>query len=227
MLIAIPDVLDRDGLARLRGIIDAAEWVDGNVTSGYQSALAKRNTQLPEGSAAAQEAGTMILEALSRNPLFIAAALPLKIYPPLFNSYAGGETFGVHIDSAVRIRPGTDWRVRTDLSATLFLEDPDAYDGGELTIEGQFGAQAAKLPAGHMILYPSSSLHRVEPVTRGRRVASFFWIQSMIRDTEARRTLFEMDTAIQAIAQDRGHDDPAIIQLTGVYHNLLRRWADS
>jgi PKHD-type hydroxylase len=213
-------------VARLRALIDPAEWIDGNATSGHQSALAKRNTQLPEGSAVAEEAGALILQALSRNPLFIAAALPLKIYPPLFNSYEGGEAFGVHVDSAIRIRPGSDWRVRTDLSATLFLEDPEAYDGGELTIEGQFGAQAVKLPAGHMILYPSSSLHRVEPVTRGRRVASFFWIQSMIRDTEGRRALFEMDTAIQTLAQDRGQDDPAIIQLTGVYHNLLRRWAE-
>jgi PKHD-type hydroxylase len=226
MLIAIPDVLDQAGVTRLRALIDPAEWIDGNATSGHQSALAKRNTQLPEDSAAAQEAGSLILDALSRNPLFIAAALPLKIYPPLFNRYEGGEAFGVHVDSAIRIRPGGDWRVRTDLSATLFLEDPEAYDGGELAIEGQFGAQAVKLPAGHMILYPSSSLHRVEPVTRGRRVASFFWIQSMIRDTEGRRTLFEMDTAIQALAQDRGQDDPAIIQLTGVYHNLLRRWAE-
>lgn len=227
MLIAVPDVLDAEGLVRVRALIDHADWVDGNVTSGYQSALAKRNHQLPEGSPEAREAGALILDALARNPLFIAAALPLKIYPPLFNSYAGGENFGVHIDSAVRIQRGGDFRVRTDLSATLFLEDPAAYDGGELTIEGQFGAQQVKLPAGHMILYPSSSLHRVEPVTRGRRLGSFFWIQSMIRDTEARRTLFEMDTAIQAIAQDRGQEDPAIIQLTGVYHNLLRRWADS
>jgi PKHD-type hydroxylase len=227
MLVAVPEVLDAAGVARVRKVLDEAEWIDGNETSGYQSALAKRNHQLPEHSAATQEAGALVLEALSRNPLFIAAALPLKIYPPLFNSYEGGETFGVHIDSAMRIRPGTDFRVRTDLSATLFLEEPEAYDGGELTIEGQFGAQQVKLPAGHMILYPSSSLHRVEPVTRGRRVASFFWIQSMVRDTEARRTLFEMDSAIQTVAQDRGQDDPAIIQLTGVYHNLLRRWADS
>jgi PKHD-type hydroxylase len=227
MLVAVPEVLDPEGVARVRAVLDKAEWIDGNETSGYQSALAKRNRQLPEHSPATQEAGALVLEALSRNPLFIAAALPLKIYPPLFNSYEGGETFGVHVDSAVRIRPGSDFRVRTDLSATLFLEDPEAYYGGELTIEGQFGAQQVKLPAGHMILYPSTSLHRVEPVTRGRRVASFFWIQSMVRDTEARRTLFEMDSAIQAVAQDRGQDDPAIIQLTGVYHNLLRRWADS
>ena len=227
MLIAIPDVLDAERFAQVRAIVDAGEWADGNATSGYQSALAKRNRQLPEDSAAAREAGALILEALSHNPLFIAAALPLKIYPPLFNAYEGGEAFGVHIDSAVRIKRGGDLRVRTDLSATLFLEDPEAYEGGELTVEGQFGAQSVNLPAGHMIVYPASSLHRVEPVTKGRRVASFFWIQSMVRDAEARRTLFELDSAIQAIAQDRGQDDVAIIQLTGVYHNLLRRWADS
>jgi PKHD-type hydroxylase len=227
MLISIPAVLDAAGVARLRAVIDAADWVDGNVTSGPQSALAKRNTQIPEDSAAAREAGAIVLDALGRSPLFFAAALPLKIFPPLFNSYEGGEAFGVHVDNAVRIRRESEFRLRSDLSATLFLEDPGAYDGGELVIETQFGAQAAKLPAGHMLLYPSSSLHRVEPVTRGRRVASFCWIQSMIRDTEARRTLFELDSAIQAVAQDRGQDDAAVIQLTGVYHNLLRRWADS
>ena len=226
-MIEIPALFDAEGLARLRAIVHAAEWVDGNVTSGHQSALAKRNRQIPEGSPAAQEAGALILDALNRSPLFIAAALPLKIFPPLFNSYEGGEAFGVHIDNAVRIHRETGTRVRSDLSATLFLEDPDSYDGGELTVEDQFGVHQVKLPAGHMVLYPSSSLHRVEPVTRGRRVASFFWLQSMVRDTEARRTLFELDTAIQAIAEDRGHGDRAIIQLTGVYHNLLRRWADA
>jgi len=226
-MIEIPALLDADALARVRAIVDQGEWVDGNVTSGHQSALAKRNRQLPEDSAAAREAGAIILDALGRSPLFIASALPLKIFPPLFNSYEGGDEFAVHVDNAVRIKRGTDFRVRADLSATVFLEDPEAYDGGELITEGQFGAQAVKLPAGHMILYPSTSLHRVEPVTRGRRLASFFWIQSMIRDGEARSNLFELDLAIQTIAQDRGHDDPAIIQLTGVYHNLLRRWADS
>ena len=225
MMIAIPELLDAETLARVRAIIDAAEWVDGNVTSGYQSALAKRNMQLPEDSAAAREAGSLILDALGRAPLFIAAALPLKVYPPLFNSYEVGQTFGVHIDNAIRIQRGSEFRIRSDLSATVFLEDPDAYDGGELTIEDQFGVQQVKLPAGHMILYPASSLHRVEPVTRGKRTASFFWIQSMVRDGEARRSLFELDTAIQSIAQDRGHSDAAIIQLTGVYHNLLRRWS--
>ncbi|MBW8752697.1 MAG: Fe2+-dependent dioxygenase [Sphingomonadales bacterium] len=227
MLIEIPEVLDAAALARLRAVIDAGEWIDGNATSGHQSALAKRNRQLPEESAAAREAGALVLEALGRSALFFAAALPLKIFPPLFNAYEGGDTFGVHVDNAVRIQRGSEFRLRSDLSATLFLEDPAAYDGGELVVEGQFGAQAVKLPAGHMLLYPSSSLHRVEPVTRGRRVASFFWIQSMIRDTEARRTLFELDSAIQAVAQDRGQGDAAVIQLTGVYHNLLRRWADS
>jgi PKHD-type hydroxylase len=227
MMIEIPEVLDRAGVARVRSIIDGADWVDGNITSGYQSAKAKRNRQLPEESTASREAGALILDALGRTALFIAAALPLKIYPPLFNSYEGGETFGVHVDNAVRIQRGSEFRVRSDLSATLFLEDPDSYDGGELVVEDQFGVQSVKLPAGHLILYPSSSLHRVEPVTRGRRTASFFWIQSMVRDGDARRTLFELDMSIQTIAQDRGHDDRAIIQLTGVYHNLLRRWADS
>jgi PKHD-type hydroxylase len=227
MMIEIPALFDAEGVARLRAILDAGDWIDGNATSGYQSALAKRNRQLSEDGPAAREAGALVLDALGRTPLFIAAALPLRIYPPLFNSYAGGEAFDVHVDNAVRIHRGGDFRIRSDLSATLFLEDPESYDGGELIVEGQFGAQAVKLPAGHMILYPSSSLHRVAPVTRGRRVASFFWIQSMVRDTEARRTLFELDMAIQTIAQDRGHDDPSILQLTGVYHNLLRRWADS
>lgn len=227
MLIAIPELLDHAGVARVRGLIDAGEWVDGNVTSGRQSALAKRNRQLPEDSAAGREAGAIILDALSQAPLFIAAALPLKIFPPLFNSYEGGETFGIHVDNAVRLRRGSDLRVRSDLSATVFLEEPEHYDGGELVIEDQFGLQQVKLPAGHMILYPSSSLHKVEAVTRGRRVASFFWIQSMVRDNEARRTLFDLDMSVQQLGERVGQDDRAIIQLTGVYHNLLRRWADS
>ncbi|MBS0284872.1 MAG: Fe2+-dependent dioxygenase [Proteobacteria bacterium] len=226
MLIAIPDVLDADGVARLRALIDAAEWIDGNATSGPQSALAKRNQQLAEESAAAREAGNMVLDALARSPLFVAAALPLKVFPPLFNRYEGGETFGQHVDNAVRIRRGSDFRIRSDLSATLFLADPDSYDGGELVIEGQFGEQSVKLPAGHMVLYPASSLHRVTPVTRGARIASFFWIQSMVRDEGARRILFELDQSVQAIGQDRGQDDAEVIRLTGVYHNLLRRWAD-
>jgi PKHD-type hydroxylase len=227
MLIEIPDLLNADEVARVRGLIDGAEWIDGNATSGPQSALAKRNEQLPEGSAAAREAGAAILDALGRSPLFVAAALPLKVFPPLFNRYAGGQQFGTHVDNAVRIQRGSDFRLRSDLSMTVFLEDPANYDGGELTIEGTFGAQSVKLPAGHAILYPSSSLHRVEPVTRGARMASFFWLQSMVRDDGARRILFEMDQAVQRLAVELGNDDRSVIELTGVYHNLLRRWADA
>ena len=227
MLIAIPRVLDEDGVARLRAVVDAGEWVDGNVTSGPQAALAKRNEQLAESSAAAREGGGLVLEALGRSPLFIAAALPLKIFPPLFNRYAGGQDFGVHIDNAVRIQRGSEFRVRSDLSATLFLADPESYEGGELLIEGQFGAQAIKLPAGDMVLYPSSSLHRVTPVTGGARVASFFWIQSMVRDDGARRLLFELDQSVQRLAGQLGQGDRSVVELTGIYHNLLRRWADA
>lgn len=227
MLYPIPDLLDAAGVAQVRTLIDAAEWVDGNITSGYQSALAKKNLQLPENTPEAVEAGQIVLGALSRSPLFIAAALPLRIFPPLFNSYAGGQAFGTHVDNAVRVHAGTGLRVRSDLSMTIFLESPDAYDGGELTIETQFGVQQVKLPAGHAVLYPSSSLHRVEPITRGRRVASFFWIQSMVRDDAARSTLFDLDQSIQTLAATAGQGDPSIIRLTGVYHNLLRRWADA
>jgi PKHD-type hydroxylase len=227
LLIAIPELLSPEEVATLRGIIDAAEWVDGNATSGAQSALAKDNEQVPEGSEAHRQAGAMILDALGRSGLFFAAALPLKVFPPLFNRYGGGQRFDTHVDNAIRIQRGTDFRIRSDLSMTVFLEDPAAYDGGELLIEGQFGAQSVKLPAGHAILYPSSSLHRVEPVTRGRRVASFFWIQSMVRDDGARRILFEMDQAVQRLVPTLGNDDRSVIELTGVYHNLLRRWADA
>ena len=227
MLIAIPDLLSAQEVARVRGIIDAAEWVDGNVTSGAQSALAKRNEQVPEGSTAHRKAGAIILDALARSPRFVAAALPLKVFPPLFNRYGGGQHFGAHVDNAVRIQRGSDFRIRSDLSMTVFLEDAGAYDGGELVIEGQFGEQPVKLPAGHAVLYPSSSLHRVEPVTRGVRVASFFWLQSMVRDDGARRILFEMDGAVQRLAGQLGQDDRSVIELTGVYHNLLRRWAEA
>ena len=158
--------------------------------------------------------------------MFVAAALPLKVFPPLFNRYAGGQAFGAHVDNAIRIRRGSDFRIRSDLSATLFLEDPDAYDGGELVIEDRFGPQTVKLPAGHLAVYPASSLHRVTPVTRGTRVASFFWIQSMIRDDGARAILFELDGAVQSVAAAQGQGDDAVVRLTGVYHNLLRRWAD-
>ena len=226
MMIAIPDLLDEGTLARVRAAVDAGEWVDGNATSGHQSALAKRTRQLAEGSEAAREAGALVVEALQANATFIAAALPAKIFPPLFNRYAGGETFGIHVDNAVRLGPG-GLKVRSDLSATLFLADPDSYDGGELVVEDRAGAQAVKLPAGHMLLYPASSLHRVEPVTRGERTACFFWVQSMIRDDGARRILFDLDNAVRQVAAEQGHDARAVIELTGVYHNLLRRWAEA
>ena len=227
MMIEIPQLLDAEGVAQLRSVIDAGEWIDGNATSGPQAALAKRNDQLAEDSPAHREGAALVLDALGRSPLFIAAALPARIFPPLFNRYAGGQGFGTHIDNAIRMRRGTDFRIRSDLSATLFLSDPASYDGGELVIEGSFGAQAVKLPAGHMILYPASSLHHVEPVTRGTRIASFLWLQSMVRDGEARRHLFELDQSVQTLAAERGQGDATVIRLTGLYHNLLRRWADA
>ncbi|HWV60921.1 MAG TPA: Fe2+-dependent dioxygenase [Sphingopyxis sp.] len=227
MLIAVPDLLSPAEVADIRAIIDAAEWVDGNATSGHQSALAKHNEQLPEDGEAAKQAGRLILEALGRSPLFFASALPLKIYPPLFNRYGAGQEFDTHVDNAIRLKRGSDFRIRSDLSITIFLEAPEDYDGGELLIEDHYGVQRVKLPAGHAVVYPSSSLHRVTPITRGRRVASFFWLQSMVRDAEKRRTLFDLDRAVQRLTGELGGKDRSVIELTGVYHNLLRLWADS
>ena len=226
MLLTIPGVLDATALAQIRGDLAAAPWADGNATSGAQSALAKRNLQLPEAAPEARALGAKVLDALERSALFVAAALPLKVYPPLFNRYDGGAAFGTHVDNAIRIRRDSDFRLRADLSATLFLTDPADYDGGELVIEGHFGTQPVKLPAGDLVLYPSSSLHRVTPVTRGTRLASFLWIQSMIRGTEDRRHLFELDCAVQSLAGQHGQGDARVIALTGVYHNLLRRFAE-
>ena len=227
MLLPIPDVLDADQIARFRAVLGAADWADGKVTAGHQSAKAKDNAQLPETSAVARELGALILDALSRNSTFFSAALPKRIYPPLFNRYSDGQSFGFHVDNAVRYdrsRGGAE-PVRTDLSATLFLSAPDEYDGGELEIEDTYGTQRVKLPAGHMVLYPGTSLHRVLPVTRGARVASFFWMQSMIRDDGHRRLLFELDVSIRRLTLDVA-DHPALVQLTGVYHNLLRQWGE-
>lgn len=226
MMIAIPDLLDPTMVARVRQIIDGAEWIDGNATSGHQSALAKKNEQLPEGGAAAKDAGGIILDALGRSPLFFAAALPFKVFPPLFNRYGEGQAFGTHVDNAIRIQRGSDFRIRSDLSVTVFLEDPDAYVGGELVIEDRFGVQRVKLPAGHAVVYPSSSLHHVTPITRGMRVASFFWLQSMVRDDGERSILFDLDQSVQRLTEQLGGDDRSVIELTGVYHNLLRRWAE-
>lgn len=225
MVLAIPDVLNADQVLRARQIMNDAEWVDGRVTAGNQSALSKDNMQLPEGCQAARELGAMVLSALENNPLFISAALPAKVFPPLFNRYQGGQSFGTHVDNAIRQINGTAHRIRTDLSATLFFAGPDEYDGGELVVEDTYGVKSVKLPAGHMILYPATSLHHVRPVTRGARLASFFWIQSMIRDDGERTLLFDLDTAIQRLAVGGG-DQAAAVQLTGVYHNLLRRWAE-
>lgn len=226
MMLQIPQVLTKDEVARARGLIDAARWVDGNVTSGHQSALAKKNMQLPEGSPAAVQVGETIQAALEKNPLFVAAALPARIYPPLFNRYAGGEAFGDHVDNSIRPLKGTALRIRADLSATLFLTEPEDYDGGELVVDDTYGVHSVKLAAGDLILYPSSSLHRVEPVTRGARVSSFFWIQSLVRGDAQRTLLFDMDLAIQRLGQAVGPADPSLVSLTGAYHNLLRMWAE-
>lgn len=225
MLLHIPDVLTGEPLARARERLGSAGWVDGRVTAGYQSARVKDNLQLPADHPAAREIGDQILAALQSHPLFISAALPLRVFPPLFNRYEGGQSFGSHVDNAIRQVAGTGARLRTDLSATLFFADPQDYDGGELQIEDTYGVHSVKLPAGHLVLYPSSSLHHVKPVTRGARIASFFWIQSLVRDDSARTLLFDLDTAIQRVSADVP-DHPAAVQLTGVYHNLLRRWAD-
>jgi PKHD-type hydroxylase len=226
MLVAIPDVLTAEQVTRARQLLNEADWVDGRITAGHQSARAKDNAQLPEDSPLARQLGDMILTALGQNPLFISAALPLRVFPPLFNRYAGGQSFGTHVDNAIRQITGTAHRIRTDLSATLFFANPDEYDGGELNVEDTYGTQSIKLPAGHMILYPSTSLHHVRPVTRGARVASFFWIQSMIRDDGQRTLLFDLDSAIQRLNVDSANH-PSAVQLTGVYHNLMRRWADA
>jgi PKHD-type hydroxylase len=225
LLIEIPHVLTTDQVRESRAKLDAARWIDGRVTAGHQSAKAKDNAQIAENDPVAVEIGDLIAAELERNPLFIAAALPRKIFPPLFNRYAGGQNFGTHIDNAIRQVAGTEHRVRTDLSATLFLSEPSEYEGGELVVEDNFGVQRVKLAAGGLILYPASSLHHVTPVTNGARTSSFFWIQSMVRDDGQRTLLFDLDMSIQRVTQAMP-DDPSIVQLTGVYHNLLRRWAD-
>ena len=229
MLIAIPDVLTAEQVAHARQLLDTAEWVDGKGTAGYQSAKSKDNMQLPEDSPAARELGEMILSALSKNPLFHAAALPLQIFPPLFNRYSGGQSFGTHVDNAIRQHRTLPVRIRTDLSATLFFAGPEEYDGGELCIEDTYGVQRVKLPPGHMVLYPSTSLHHVTPVTRGARICSFFWLQSMIRDDSKRSLLFDLDLSIQRLGRDLKNNvvaEQTAVQLTGVYHNLLRQWAE-
>ncbi|MGE0667771.1 MAG: Fe2+-dependent dioxygenase [Sphingomonadales bacterium] len=226
MLIVIPGVLTKDQVSRSLQALHAADWVDGKVTAGVQSGAVKQNMQLPEGSPVAQQLGDALMSVLSNTPAFIAAALPAKVYPPLFNRYQGGEAFGNHVDNAIRPIRGTPHKVRTDLSVTLFLTEPEDYDGGELVIEDTYGSKTVKLPAGDMVLYPSTSLHHVTPVTRGARIASFFWIQSMVRSDEKRRLLHDMDRAIQTLAAELGQTHDAVVTLTGNYHNLLRMWAE-
>src|SRR6201999_1856257 len=222
MLITIPDVLTVGEVAQARAALDAAEWVDGKVTAGYQAQKVKDNLQLPEGHPVTVKLSQMVLDALARSPLFMSAALPLRVFPPMFNRYTGGGHFGTHVDTAIRATASTGQRIRTDVSATLFLTPPEEYEGGELLVEDTYGVQRVKLAAGHMVLYPATSLHRVNPVTRGARVASFFWIQSMIRSDADRTLLFDLDTAIQKLAKEVP-ENPVGVQLTGVYHNLLPR----
>ncbi|HWT39473.1 MAG TPA: Fe2+-dependent dioxygenase [Paraburkholderia sp.] len=227
MIVSIPDVLSPAEAAAMRAQLDTSDaWVDGRATAGYQGAPVKRNQQIAEGSPIALEMGDRIVASLERHPLFISAALPNKVYPPLFNRYEGGMHFGSHVDGAIRLVPGSGARVRTDISITLFLTPPDEYEGGELLIEDTFGVQEVKLPAGHAIVYPGTSLHQVRPVTRGARVSSFFWVQSLVRDDTQRAMLFDLDGAIQRLNASNG-DDAARRTLVGCYHNLLRMWSDT
>jgi PKHD-type hydroxylase len=224
MLLQIEDVLSPEQVAHFRARLAAADWVDGKVTAGEQSALAKRNLQVPEDCATARELGEIILTALGRNPEFVSAALPLRVFPPLFNRYDVGMGFDTHVDNAIRFSGPV--RYRTDVSATLFLSDPDEYEGGELIVEDSYGEHAVKLPAGHLIVYPATALHRVAPVTRGARWASFFWIQSMVKSDEQRALLFGLDRSVRELSANIGQGEPQVVALAGTYHNLLRMWAE-
>ena len=224
MLVHVEGVLSPDQVAMCREKLSAAAWVDGRVTAGEQSARVKQNLQIPEDSALARELGELVLGALGKNPAFVSAALPLRVFPPLFNRYDEGMAFGAHVDNAIRFAGPV--RYRTDVSCTLFLTDPADYDGGELIVEDAYGEHAVKLPAGDMILYPATSLHRVAPITRGSRWSSFFWAQSMVKSNEQRTLLYDLDTAIQRLSVKVGQGDPEVVALTGTYHNLLRMWAE-
>jgi PKHD-type hydroxylase len=228
MLICVPDVLSKSDVANFRHVMDASDWEDGRSTAGAQSALVKNNEQLPPNSEVARKLGNHVIAALTSNPKFVSAAIPLHIFPPLFNRYvaSNGHRFGIHVDNAIRGDHLTGMRIRTDLSVTLFLSEPEEYDGGELVVEDNYGSHEVKLSAGSLVLYPASSLHMVTPVTRGARVASFFWIQSMVRDPHARTMIYDLDTAIQGLVARLGRDDPETVKLTGIYHNLIRYWAE-
>lgn len=226
MLVKIEGLLTAEDVAHVRGALSSTEWVDGRITAGAQSALAKNNLQIPETAPQARQLSEFVLRALGRSNLFQSAALPLRVYPPLFNRYDVGHGFGAHVDNAIRFIAGPNIRVRTDVSATLFLTDPADYDGGELVIADTFGEQRIKFAAGDMVLYPASSLHRVEPITRGSRWASFFWVQSMVKDDGARTLLHQLDQSITLARASLGDDHPAVLGLTASYHNLLRKWAE-
>ena len=227
MLLAIPDVLARGEALALRDHILRADWIDGNATSGKGAAGVKTNRQLPETGDATQAAQQVVSAALMANPQFLSAALPHTVFPPLFNRYSTGEQFGTHVDNAIRFHGPTGARIRTDLSATLFLSDPEEYDGGELEVETSFGTVRRKLPAGHMLIYPSTTLHRVSGVTRGERIACFFWLQSLVGDHAAREMLYDLDQSVQALSAERGAQDREVLRLTALYHNLVRRWSQA
>lgn len=225
MMVHIPQVLNPEQVARCRDVMERAAWVDGRVTAGHQSAKVKDNLQLPEGSPQARELGEMVIEALAGNPLFMSSVLPKQVFPPLFNRYDAGMTFGPHVDNAIRAIAGTPMRIRTDVSSTLFISAPEDYDGGELIVEDTYGSHAVKLPAGDMIVYPGTSLHHVTPITRGSRIASFFWTQSMVRDAGQRALLFDLDMSIIGLSRDHPQH-VSVVQLANVYHNLLRQWTE-
>jgi PKHD-type hydroxylase len=226
MLVKIENVLTKEEVAHCRSVLEGTQWVDGRITAGAQSALAKHNLQVPENAPQARALGEIVLRALGTNAAFNSAAVPFRVFPPLFNRYDVGMKFGAHVDNAIRFISGPNIRVRTDLSATLFLTPPEDYDGGELVIQDTYGEQSVKFAVGDMVLYPASSLHRVEPVTRGSRWASFFWIQSMVKDDGARGMLYQLDQAIIKTRTELGDKHAAVLELTAVYHNLLRRWAE-
>jgi PKHD-type hydroxylase len=226
MMVHIPNVLTPEQVARCRDVMTKAEWIDGNATSGHQSRKVKYNLQLPEESEVAHELSAMVHKALYRSPLFMSAVLPQQIYPPLFNRYDAGMTFGAHVDNAIRSHPQQPVRIRTDVSATLFISAPEDYDGGELVVEDTYGSHEVKLPAGDLIIYPATSLHNVTPITRGSRIASFFWTQSLIRDVTKRALLFDLDMSIIRLTRDHP-DHPSLVTLTACYHNLLRQWSET
>lgn len=226
MLITIPDILTPEEVAAVRSVLDATDWQDGRQTAGPQSAEIKRNAQIALDNPVLPDLQARLVRALTTHAVWVSAVLPARILPPMFNRYGGGQTFGLHVDNAIRVIPGEGRQIRTDVSCTVFLSDPADYDGGELLIEGHYGAQSVKLPAGAAVVYPATSLHQVTPVTRGSRVASFFWVQSMVRDAQRREMLFDLDQSIQSLGADLGANAPDVLRLTGLYHNLIRQWAE-